>query len=380
MRKWLAPLAILTLSLLACNLSRFAPASKPVLSQAEGRGTDAIETLVAAGMAGTQTAAASAIVAQPSSTLKPTTSAESPTSTATKPSPSGTPSPVASTATLAAPTAAKPTATRRPSATATRLVTLADLPPAAPPKSVLNPKATYTLSDERVVGVYAVRRWRNSAKDAPQYDQILTIAGNGQTMAHIEWVAEVDALSGSDIIGEGNPDIIAHTYSGGAHCCSTTVIYDLGEKLRRVLSSLDSNCTGRLEDLDGDGAYEFITCDDSFAYAYCCYAGSPLPHVIMVYDPLLGVYGPDSPSFDWYYDDLIAEHTQKAQKAKAGDGCEMDNTTKCSVLAVVLDYLYAGRLDEGWSELYRLYPYPDVEEFRTDIEGHLDQSALFVVY
>jgi hypothetical protein len=57
--------------------------------------------------------------------------------------------------------------------------------------------------------------------------------------------------------------------------------------------------------------------------------------------------------------------------------CEFDGTTKCAVLAVVLDYLYAGLPQYAWAELYRLYHYPDVDVFRAEIEQAVYGSPLF---
>lgn len=54
----------------------------------------------------------------------------------------------------------------------------------------------------------------------------------------------------------------------------------------------------------------------------------------------------------------MAEQGQTGEKEDA----------KCSVIPLVLDYLYTGQPDQAWAELYRLYPYPDVETLRAEIE------------
>lgn len=59
-------------------------------------------------------------------------------------------------------------------------------------------------------------------------------------------------------------------------------------------ASPTGNQCGRFEDLDEDGIYEFLSVDDSFAYRYCAYAGTPIVRVVLKYEPGAG-YVPASP-------------------------------------------------------------------------------------
>jgi hypothetical protein len=67
-----------------------------------------------------------------------------------------------------------------------------------------------------------------------------------------------------------------------------------------------------------------------------------------------------------------------AEEAKPGGLAEWDGTAKCSVLPLVLDYLYCGRTEEAWAALYRYYPDADVEAFRAEVESQVAASPLFV--
>lgn len=241
-----------------------------------------------------------------------------------------------------------------------------------------DPNAAYSLKEERTVGAYTIRVWQNSNSDSLLgFDGIVTIQALGQPMAQVDMAAGLHELTGADITGEGHPDAIIETFSGGAHCCFSTVVYDLGPTLTQVLRTPESNCSGHFEDLDADGVMEFITCDDRFAYQYCCFAGSPAVKVIMKYTPGEG-YLPASTGFRRLYAEDIANHTAAAETAAPGDFCEWDETTKCAVLPVVLDYLYSGQPDQAWSELARLYPYPDREQFRQEILAGVGESPLYV--
>jgi hypothetical protein len=248
-------------------------------------------------------------------------------------------------------------------------------PEALPPRSELFPEARFALQEEHQLGSYVVRLWRNTTSET-DWENIVTLAVGGQQLVQIEPVASLGDLTGKDITGEGHPDVIVERYSGGAHCCFSTAVYDLGPALTKVLETPESNCSGRFDDLDGDGVFEFVTCDDLFAYAYCPFAGSPMVKVILRYEPGRG-YGPASPRFAHLYEGDIAEHTQLAEKTKPGEMGEWDGTTKCAVLPMVLDYLYAGMADRAWEEINRLYPYDDVKSFYAEIEQSVAKSPLF---
>jgi len=45
-----------------------------------------------------------------------------------------------------------------------------------------------------------------------------------------DWGAEIDHVTGKDVNGDGEPDAVLVSYSGGAHCCWTYHIISLGKK------------------------------------------------------------------------------------------------------------------------------------------------------
>ena len=84
-------------------------------------------------------------------------------------------------------------------------------------------------------------------------------------------------LTGTDVNGDGLPDLVVFAWSGGAHCCYSSGVYSVGEEdVKPVLALATGNCgPGEFEDLDGDGTREFVVCDDRFANMYCSFADSP---------------------------------------------------------------------------------------------------------
>jgi hypothetical protein len=264
------------------------------------------------------------------------------------------------------PTSAPPTPTPALSPTSTPL----SLPSHAPPAE------GYIVEEERLIGSYVVRLWKNAAEDSFIFDKIGTISAGGRRLAQVEWVFELGDETGADFTGEGHPDVVFRVYTGGAHCCSSTIVYDLGDTLTKVMETPLSNCSGSLLDLDGDGIYEYETCDDLFAYTFCCYAGSPAVRVVLRYEPGRG-YVPASPHFaDLYGGDIFA-HSEMAEGAQSGEMCEWDGTTKCAVLPLVLDYLYAGQPDKAWAEFNRLYDGDDALLFWAEVVQAVTRSPLY---
>jgi hypothetical protein len=300
------------------------------------------------------------------------------TLTAAPPSqPSATPPPTEPAPTA---TALPPTATTAPAATPT-VRSPRQVPTAVTPVSTTFPDASYVLTDEQFMGEYAVRTWRNenSPADSPGFDTLVTLEQSGTEPIVIEGFMSLDPHNGTDLTGDGVPEFVATTYSGGAHCCFGVTAYSLGDTAQKILQTRPSNCGGEFADLNGDGVLEFVTCDDIFAYTYCPFAGSPSVEAILAYSPDTGQYGPASPRFASYYAEDLAALKTKAETSPPGALGEWDDTNKCGVLPYVLALLYSGQPDEAWSELTRTYTFPDVVAFQQDIEQTAGTSQLFTL-
>jgi hypothetical protein len=243
------------------------------------------------------------------------------------------------------------------------------------PASGDDPKAKYVLKEERVLGAYTLRLWHNSASDFT-FDNITTLSIVGQPQIEITSTAGFGKLTGKDITGTGYPVAIIETYTGGAHCCAGTVAYELGPEPRLLLDAPRNNCGGRFEDLNGDNVYEFVTCDDQFAYAYCPFAMSPIVQVVYRYKD--GNYSPASPKYPGQYAGDIKRDLARAQSGKPGEQAEWDGTNKCSVLPLVLDYLYTGEDGKAWSALDEYYRGSDAKKFRAEIEQGVYKGPLYV--
>jgi hypothetical protein len=285
--------------------------------------------------------------------------------------------------TAGAPTATSPASTATsPAPTATPLTpvptpTLPVLTPTPTREPLEAPGASYVVEQEQAVGEYVIRLWRNTAEQSVGFDKIATISRGDELLARVDQVMEVGPETGHDLTGEGHPEAVMQVYTGGAHCCFSTVAYDLGPTtLTRILEKPPSNCDGAFQDMDGDGIAEYATCDDRLAYAYCPYAGSPMVLVILEYDPARG-YVPASPRFSAFYVEVIERHLEQAEYAEPGELGEWDASNKCSILPVVLDFLYSGQDSMAWDTFSRLYTYPDALLFWAEIRQAIAESPLY---
>lgn len=87
-----------------------------------------------------------------------------------------------------------------------------------------------------------------------------------------------------DLDGDGEPEVLVDTYSGGAHCCFADLIYRFDGSSYTHTQALWGDGSAAVRDLDGDGKPELVTVADMFAYAFTSYADSYLPILIESYN------------------------------------------------------------------------------------------------
>ena len=88
-------------------------------------------------------------------------------------------------------------------------------------------------------------------------------SAEGKTVfEHTESGIEINPITGKDVNGDGYPDAVLVSFSGGAHCCWTYHIVSLG-KNPGLIGEFENRSTS-LEDLHGDGTVEILIRDGSF--------------------------------------------------------------------------------------------------------------------
>jgi len=92
------------------------------------------------------------------------------------------------------------------------------------------------------------------------------------------------SLTIRDLDGDGEPEVIVDLFTGGAHCCSVSVIERFDGTTYRPLAQSWGDPGYSLRDVGGDGRPEFVTRDDSFAYRFCAYVCSLMPVRVLRYE------------------------------------------------------------------------------------------------
>ncbi|MUL39208.1 hypothetical protein [Gloeocapsopsis dulcis] len=91
-------------------------------------------------------------------------------------------------------------------------------------------------------------------------------------------------VSLKDLDGNGMPEVVVRTFSGGAHCCNNYTVYTQqnNQLLKAEKGFLDIR-GGSFQDLNRDEKLEFVSVDNSFLYAFSSYAGSFPPSQIYTF-------------------------------------------------------------------------------------------------
>lgn len=151
---------------------------------------------------------------------------------------------------------------------------------------------------------------------------------------------------GENVTGGGTPLLVATGWSGGAHCCFTLHIIDMGAQ-PRLVQSIDAGHSDLdlFVQLDDDPALEIALPDWSFAYWPGSFGGSPVPRVILHWDGQK--YVPSAK--------LMRAGTMLYQMQDRRQPQSEDDTIQ-AIFQDTLDMIYAGRMKAARTLLKQLLP------------------------
>lgn len=169
---------------------------------------------------------------------------------------------------------------------------------------------------------------------------------------------------GANVIGTATPNVIAYAYSGGAHCCFTVHIYELGEPFRKVDTIHGEDYEPRFRQLDGDQALEIEMIEPIFQYWRAGPSDAVRPRVILKYDSGKKRYV-FSPALMRRPPPAATELQGQADAVRALPLWTEHRRPPPKLWEVLLDLIYAGNyplarpfLDRAWNDAA-----PDKEEF-----------------
>jgi hypothetical protein len=83
--------------------------------------------------------------------------------------------------------------------------------------------------------------------------------------------------------GSPSPELVVSKWTGGAHCCFSLLIFEIGNEFRKIATIEGGNFQPRFEDVDGDGVSEVKVGDDFLAYHFSSFASSAIADVTLKY-------------------------------------------------------------------------------------------------
>lgn len=140
--------------------------------------------------------------------------------------------------------------------------------------------------------------------------------------------------------------LLAASFSGGAHCCTQLVLLESrADGWRKIdLGSWDGGTPALPKDMDGDGTREFLFGDEAFNYAFDSYAGSWAPPMVHTVVDGRAVDVSKTAAFRPVFVRYAAE---------ARSACLDQGNGACA--AFVAASARAGRLDAAWAEMLGAY-------------------------
>lgn len=154
-----------------------------------------------------------------------------------------------------------------------------------------------------------------------------------------------------DATGDGRPDFVLQSYSGGAHCCYYTLVLEREPELS-VLAEFDgAHSPAQMVNLDNDPALEVRLRDWTFAYWKASFAESPAPEVVLALQD--GVYA-GSPTHMRKAPPPAAELEQRIAAARAW--LLEEGTPSPLLWGPMLDYIYGGNAETAFALLDAAWP------------------------
>jgi len=178
-------------------------------------------------------------------------------------------------------------------------------------------------------------------------------------------------LTVQDLNGDNNPEVITDIFTGGAHCCTYSLIYQYNPQQKQYVESRANwgNLGYRLRDLDGDGKTEFYSADDRFAYAFTSYAASAFPVMILRFENGSMVDVTRQYPKQIYGDAYRLWKTYRERSTSAGDA------TRGVLAAYLADKYLLGQQEDGWKRVESVYQGSDRSEFFGSLRKFLKETG-----
>ncbi len=175
-----------------------------------------------------------------------------------------------------------------------------------------------------------------------------------------------------DLDGDREPEVLLDLYTGGAHCCTYSLIYRYNPASNQytAITHQWGNRGYRLRDLDNQPeTLEFESEDDRFAYEFTAYAASAYPLQIWRYQ------GGTMQDVTLNFPELIYQHAAALWQAfdeQRRSGIDSDGLNVKGLLAAYLASKYQlGQAADGWQRVRTVYRLGDRQQFFNHLSSFL---------
>jgi hypothetical protein len=179
-----------------------------------------------------------------------------------------------------------------------------------------------------------------------------------------DWAVAVLPLSGSDLNGDGIPDLLLETYTGGVHCCWNYWIVGLGERPTVEAHFYNQRIIDFSHSLRGVPTIE--TVEGGFDYLRTSHAGSFFPGIYLQLQgsKLFDISCEFTSKFDREIENARTElhrldPDNHAANSDADDAVDDSEQIRHDILAIISSYLYSNRPQKAWATLNTYWPKED---------------------
>jgi len=140
----------------------------------------------------------------------------------------------------------------------------ANLVESSPSTEAFNPLGE---PQEKKFGDYTIRIYGDPNDEGSEGSlEILKLGTRVYASQHASFQIDgTGAPIGADVTGAGMPDLVVKEYSGGAHCCTSFEVFELGGSFHKVANIEQGDCDGGKFQRQNDSGYLFYGCDPSSA-------------------------------------------------------------------------------------------------------------------
>lgn len=187
------------------------------------------------------------------------------------------------------------------------------------------------------------------------------------------------------LLRDETKQLFVQHFSGGAHCCWTSIILELSDSIHTLFNSDDYTDLGyelTMSDFDRDGMMDLHLTIITFDYFdRLTHAISPFSSAYFSYSPSTRRFVLTSREFSSLLLNRTLEHEQRVKAmADTTDFTQFDDIGGeylSSVLKVLMDYVFAGQKGKGWKFFDAWYRLADKDEMRRKIQQAFDASNVY---